>query len=815
MKYHVGRAAITLSVRELCAYAVCPPDLDLRIGGRQSLVTAAKGREAHKLLQKRAEHGYEAEVAFTNTTLHGGICYEVSGRADGVLRGDPTVVEEIKTVSGSAFDREPTAFHEAQGMCYAYFLCRRDALAEVEVRLTLCRVEDYKTRSFARRFGFEELERFYRDLLARVEYRARLTVERYTVRIPSVSSGRFPFSSVREGQDIMIRESYRDIKAGKRLFLQAPTGTGKTVSSLYPAVRALGDGYCDKIFYLTAKASTRREAYAASSRIFEAGSHLRTVVLTAREQICPNEEAKNDPAGISRHCNPEACPRARGFYEKCGAAMMALMRDQNGFPRASIEDVAKRFGICPYEFQLELSELCDIVICDYNYVFDPLVYLRRFFATEETEKNNYVFLIDEAHNLRDRACDMYSASLSLSSAEEAYREAILCEEELAERLLPLEKLIVTMHGFKRLCEDNLFRDDGGREHGYYVSKTAMLSFDALVREARAAIEKLLFLRAGAPYEASLTVLASVLRRYETVAEVYDSHFLTFVEVRDRDITAQQICLDPSRVLDFCMNRARATVLFSATMTPLEYFADILGGGKGAVRISLPSPFDPENVCLAVGTGVDVTYEGRDASVKRIASHIAAAISARAGNYIVYFPSYAYMEKVHEAFCKRYPDVPTVLQARGMSAKERDAFLDAFADDHRMRVGFCVLGGSFSEGVDLPGGRLIGTVIVGVGLPGISNERNILKEYYDTARENGYDYAYTYPGMNRVLQAAGRVIRRESDCGVIVLLDERYAEPRYRALFPDHWQNPQYAGNASELANITAEFWNKMKPKEKK
>ena len=818
MKYDAGRAAVLLSVGELCARALTPPDLDLRPGSGRAAGSdrAALGREAHRLLQKRAAEGYEAEVTLTNTTLYHGLAYEVSGRADGVLRGERTLVEEIKTVGAKAYARSPSALHEAQAMCYAWFLCRQEDLDEIDVRLTLYRVEDGSVRSFQRTCTAAELQERYFALLSRVEYFAEILKERETVRLPSVQSGRFPFPSVRQGQDMMIRECYRDIRAGKRLFVQAPTGTGKTVSALYPAVRALGDGYCDRIFYLTAKASTRREAYQASAQIFEAGSRLRTIVLTSREQLCANPQALADPAGVTRHCNPESCPRARGFYERCREAVGRLLGQQSGYPRSSVAETAAEFGICPYEFQLELSELCDVIICDYNYVFDPSVYLRRYFEADAVSANRYVFLVDEAHNLGDRTCDMYSAELRSEEVGQALRAVAAVETAgavaaLDERFRPLEELNVALRGLRRLCRENFFRDEQGNAHGFYLCKNPLLSLIGQVAACRAFAEKWLYLHPGQAGELELLGLLSALRRFEAVAEAYEeSYFVTFVERNGAGVAVRQICLDPSRILDAAMNRARASVLFSATLTPPDYFADILGGGKGAVRISLPSPFDPGNLCLAAATGVSTRYEDREKSVKKLAGLIAAMVSGRAGNYIVYFPSYEYMGRVYAAFCERYPAVETVLQTAGMSASERESFLDAFADDRRLRVGFCVLGGSFSEGVDLPGGRLIGTAVVGVGLPGISNQRNLLREHYDATREQGYDYAYTYPGMNRVLQAAGRVIRREDDRGVVVLMDDRYASDRYRALFPEHWSGMQYAGNARELANIVTEFWKSFK-----
>lgn len=809
MQYDVERAVVRLSVGELCAEAFAPRHLDLRAGAwRKGTERAEIGNRIHRKLQSKTDELRENEVSLCNTTLYGGICYEVNGRADSIIRGERLTVEEIKSVSGRAFAVGPSRLHEAQAMCYAYFLVREYGLQEIDVRLTLCRIEDEKLESVQKTCTADQLQSFYLDLLASVSFRAEFLRDRALNRLPSVHSGRFPYSSVREGQDIMLKECYRAIRGGKRLFIEAPTGTGKTVSALYPAVRALGEGDCDKIFYLTSKASIRREAYGAAARIYKAGSHLRTLVLTSREQICPNCDAKADAAGISRHCNPDDCPRAREFYEKSRAAIRELLETQNGFPRGSVELVAQKYEVCPYELQLELSEFCDIIVCDYNYVFDPTVYLRRYFEGEPDQK--YVFLVDEAHNLVDRACGMYTAELHYSELSAVYRFMLSQEDDaLAERFMPLERLLVAVQGCKRLCRDTLYIDDEGMEYGYYLNSNQMFALDEEVESCLHFLEKWNYTHRGCFGECEILRLTGMLKRYRTVSEAYDSHFVTFVEIAGEEITVRQICRDASSLLDALMNRARSSILFSATLTPTDYFADVLGGGKDAVRLSLPSPFDPERTCLVAATGVSTRYQDRERSVGKIASLIAATVSGRRGNYIFYFPSYDYMDLVYEAFAKKYPRVDTVRQEKRMDQRARDAFLDSFTDSDRLRVGFCVLGGSFSEGVDLPGQRLIGVGIVGVGLPGISNERNLLKEYYDDTRESGYDYAYTYPGMNRVLQAAGRVIRRESDCGVIVLMDDRYGTPRYQTLYPDHWSGMQYARNSSELANMVSEFWDNL------
>ncbi len=804
MKYDIEKAAILLSVGELCESALRGGHLDLRFGGKSaSFERAALGGKIHRKLQAEAGAQYRAEVPLTSTVLFHNICFEVSGRADGILEGELLTVDEIKTVSGRAFDRPPSPHHDAQLKCYAYFLCRERGLDTIETRLTYYCTENEKIKYHKNTHTADELQSFYFDLLSRIEYRARILIERQTQLIPSAQSVKFPYSSIREGQDIMIRECYHDIKAGKRLFLQAPTGIGKTLSALYPAVRCLGEGSADKIFYLTAKATTRREAYRAAGQLFEAGAHLRSVVLTAREQLCRNEGAKCDPAGISRHCNPMDCPYAKGFYDRAPLAVCHALSTQSGFDRTAILRLAEHFQICPYEFQLELSEFCDIVICDYNYVFDPMVYLRRYFLPQAVDENNYVFLIDEAHNLFDRACAIYSASLSSQELEKALGALPPAAEKLRNEL---EKLLLVMQGFRRLCKDTLQKDENGEETGYYLNHGGTESYSPLILSARHAAEEYLHAHSTAEEAAILYELVGRLGRFEKIAAYYDERFLTFILMEKGVYTLRLICLDPSQILDACQNRARSSVLFSATLTPTDYFADILGGGKSAVRIDLPSPYDEKNCCIAAVTGVSTRYEDRNKSYGKIASLIAASASAKKGNYIAYFPSYEYMEEVVKRFQQKYPHVQTVVQTKGMNAADRDAFLNSFLADGKLRIGFCVLGGSFSEGVDLPGNQLIGAVIVGTGLQAISNERNILRDYYDNTRERGFDYAYTYPGINRVLQAAGRVIRRKEDRGVIVLIDDRYGTPRLQALLPDHWKNLQYARNAIELAEIVEQFW---------
>ena len=799
MRYNPDNCTIETSVRSLCALACKSGDIDSRRkSGNQQMIL---GGELHRKLQAEAGGYYNPEVTLYNTTLFDGVYYSVSGRADGIIRTEQGLcVDEIKCVRSYEFYMPPRSAHLCQLKCYAYFLCVRDELDVVDARLTYYNVDKNKIKYFNYRFTKAELKKFYLSLLLEASFFAGLHIHRHLDVLPKAARAVFPYSQLREGQEMMIRESYCAIKRSKRIFIEAPTGTGKTISSIFPALRALGEGRADKIFYLTAKASTRREAYAAAAKLFRSGVAIKAIVLNSKENMC---RCKSSLGSARNLCNPDDCPFARGYYDRVNGALRELLSEMNGYPSKAILSVAEKYAICPYELSLDLSEYCDIIICDYNYAFDPSVYLRRYFS-DEGKREKYVFLIDEAHNLADRARDMYSAELRLSDFTAV--NGLLTEND-GDITSCILSVISAFQPLRKLCRDNVFKDGNGEDRGFFMSRSPLSHFTEELESFRKKCDT--WLRKNEHHEIydQAYALASAVRKYLCVSEYFDKGFLCYVELGGGDITVKTYCLDPSAVMNGLLARACSAVMFSATLTPSEYFCDVLGSAKGSVSVSLPSPFEPENLCVAVADFVSTRYEDRDASIQKYVCAIAATVSAKAGNYIVYFPSYDCLEKVKKVFCKKYPQVETVVQERGMRSSEKEAFLSKFKEDKgRLRVGFCVLGGAFSEGVDLPGSRLIGVIVIGVGLPGLSNERNIIKEYFDVDSGCGYDYAYTYPGMNNVLQAAGRVIRTDSDKGVVVLVDDRYATPKYRGLFPKHWRNIQYAGNFSSLAEIARRFW---------
>ena len=782
MLYNQDTGAVELQLGELCALAY----------GRNNYNHQDTCAQDGALPEIQSQQ-YYADVRLQHTCRYAGILIKVTGIAQGIFDCDGTLTLDYSRRAAKLPDpNEPFTVPIVQ-RCLGYFLASAKELTSLMIRRIILTSQG-ETATNLTKYSAASLKEEYTAVLSRALPYIENCVQQNQELRPRAQSLAFPYPDLRQGQEDFMRECYRDIMHGIRLFIQAPTGIGKTISTLYPAVRAMGQGKCDKIFYLTAKASIRREALAAAKRLFEAGAPLRTIALAAKEQMCPLQECNY------RTCKHN-CPRSLSRTTMM-KAIRELLTHHNGYTPVLIKQTAEKYGVCPYELSLDLSEFCSIVICDYNYVYNPAVKLRRYFVENN---GKYVLLVDEAHNLTDRARDMFSCELNNASFA-SILEFLPESEPLRGKILACAEIFKLLN---RYCKDTLQKDQDGTLHGYYFSRQPLDQVNEKLSDLAQDVEKWLKNHIYDTVYDSVEAFFGELRTYVANSQLYDSGFVTYVTRNGDKITVRQMCLDPSRQLEECNDKAQAVIMFSATLTPPSYFAQTLGGGKHAVSVNFPSPFPRENLFVAVADGLSTRYEDRDKSVKKTASYIAASVVGKVGNYMVYFPSYSYMEKVAKAFLDKYPDVPVLIQKRGMNAEQKEQFLDAFKEDNPgMLIGFCVLGGSFSEGVDLPGARLIGSIIVGVGIPGLSDERNIIRDYYEEQNGCGYDYAYVYPGMNHVLQAAGRVIRTDSDRGIVVLLDQRYAEQRYTDLFPPHWKDVRFASDAQSLAKSIAEFWKK-------
>ena len=792
---------IELSADRLCFELFSRHDL----GGSAQKELETVMRLKRELAPRVAQHiggEYYSAVELSNTLLLDGIYYYVTGTADGIVKdgGRYALVDiRIRGKHGLMLGEE---WYMAREWALAYFLCRYKEISFFELITVTYATESGELDVCRTHSPVEMARQSYINMLSRVHRRAEFTVASKRERVPSLSDTVFPYRELRDSQEQMIKECYRDIKNHNRLFCQAPTGIGKTISTLYPAIKCVGQRVADKIFYLTSKASIRREALAALKNMREHGAPIYTCTLSSKEQMCINPEAKGGGRRLTSYCHD--CPFAKGYYTRRESAIFELIDLGREIDREDILRAAQKHRVCPHELSLDLSELCDVIICDYNYVFSPSVYLKRYFAdSSRTEK--YIFLVDEAHNLPDRARELFSARLG----SEGFLALTECISESSSLWSACGGVLEEFDKLSHLCEENSRTLSNGVRVGYSTGRELPEGLSKKLTEFYNVCDRWLRFNEDSPIYTTVESLWSQVREYSTVEELFGGNYLVFINTVGDSCEVLLYCLDPSSILDAALSRAEASVLFSATLTPAEYFADVLGGGKRAVSVRFPSPFPPENLCVVAVDGVSTRYEDRDNAVSKVASCIAATVAARSGNYIVFLPSYSYMEKVADKFSEKYPKVNTVRQQKGMSYSDREKFMEFFADDGKRRVGFCVLGGMFSEGIDLPGERLIGVVVVGVGLPGLSNERNIMRDYYEEKCAQGYDYAYTYPGMNSVLQAVGRVIRRDTDRGVAVLIDDRFAEPKYRELFPDEWKHIKYARNSSTLAEITSNFWKKQ------
>ena len=643
------------------------------------------------------------------------------------------------------------------------------------------------------------LTEFFEKCAALIPECAEAEIERVTVRMPSQAKVKFPFKQIRAAQSEFIKSAYRVIAKGGELFAEAPTGTGKTVSALFPAIRALGDGRVDKVFYLTPKTTTAEAARECLNEMAKSGAVIRAVILTAKEKTC----------GMGLVC--------RGADGECSAlrqnrlteATSALFAE--GYTVVTNEEVlktAKEYGICPYELSLNYSELCDVIICDFNYLFDPRVYIRRYFES----RGNYAFLIDEAHNLADRAREMYSAEISEADillADGAdiigeYSKLKVSSREAAEKfnqlLFPLVK--DELHTIKD-------KEVSGAYHTHRLPEGLCELIGALYSDAEE--ELMLSYRAGdGERDMRISFLKEYVYKIKKFADAlirFDDSFELFIFYNGGKISAKVFCLDTGNLIRERISLGRASVFFSATLSPIEYYRSVLGADRSSTVIALDSPFVKEQMRVCVMDNISTRTSERERTLPAVCRAIAATLSARRGNYIIFSPSYAYSEALYKLFSQKYPKIRAIYQKPSMSEEEKSEFLSSFvADDKTYLVAFCVLGGIYSEGIDLSGEKLIGAVVVGIGMPSLSYEREAIAAYYDEKMDSGRQYAYIYPGMNRVLQAAGRVIRTEDDRGVIVLIDDRFEDPIYRKTAPKVWGKMKFIKDPKELKEELEEFW---------
>lgn len=777
---------IRISVRNLVEFILREGDIDNRISGGMDRDAMLMGSRIHRKIQRRMGSDYHAEVPLKKEVVFDGFHILVEGRADGIIteqdKAEPGItIDEIKGVLRELrFIEKPEPLHLAQAKCYAAIYAEQKGLEKIDVQITYCQMESEEIRRFVQSFETEELIRWFYELIGKYEKWARFEIEWKKVRNASIHETEFPFS-YRAGQRDMAAAVYRTILRKKKLFIQASTGVGKTISTVFPSVKALGEGIGEKIFYLTAKTITRTVAEQAFRTLSDNGLLIKVITLTAKEKICFCDETD---------CNPESCPYAKGHYDRVNDAVYDLLISENGVSRQTVEQYALKHRVCPFEMSLDLSVWADAVICDYNYVFDPNAHLKRFFS--EGGNKGYIFLVDEAHNLVERGREMYSAELYKEDFLEVKRCVKEYDKKIAAQLDGINRLFLAL---KRECETYRVLES--------VSHISLKLMRLLTE-----MERFLEEQEGGETREKVLELYFRVRAFLNIHDIMDENYVIYSELEaDGRFKVKLFCINPAVNLQGCLEQGNGTVFFSATLLPIRYYKNLLSVEEDDYAIYVESSFPRENRLILVGRDVSTKYTRRGPEMyRRIAEYILCTAKSRQGNYIAFFPSYRMLEEVYEYFRQGKGKMESAAQTQYMSETEREEFLKLFETEREESfVGFCVMGGIFSEGIDLAEDRLIGAVIVGTGLPQVCSDREIIRNFFDRKNMQGFSYSYLYPGMNKVLQSAGRVIRTERDKGVILLLDDRFRDQRYREIFPREWAGVRTCGMPS-LRHQLEEFW---------
>ncbi len=802
---------VNISVRELVEFTQRNGSIDsgsLGSFGSMGLKRAQEGTAIHtryqkarkKLLKDVEGTSYESEVFLRIAYYYKDFEFAVEGRADGVLletaipmAGETDSwlqrisIDEIKSTSRNLEEIDPPLVHWAQAKCYGFMLAAKNMetasdevrMPPVTIRLLYIHTETEQERCFEEEFSFEALAEYFEGLIEQYYAFAKMQVGITEEGILSAKQLVFPYPGYRKSQRELAVTVYGTIKQGKKLFVQAPTGTGKTISTLFPAIKALGEDLLSKVFVLTAKTITRQVTEDAFLRMHEKGLRLRLITLIAKEKICFKDKLS---------CNPESCEFANGHFDRINTAILDVIQNEYNVNRSTLEAYAQKHRVCPFEYALDLTYFCQLIVCDYNYVYNPRSKLKRFFG--ENNKKDFAVLHDEAHNLVDRAREMFSSAIS----REDFRELA--------RLIP--------KGDKSPAFKTIRKIRAWFKTSFDETKSTSLPKELckLLTEFKEQAEEWFMIenRRDLLYEVFLELYFRVLD-FLRIAALFDERYVAYYGEKN---TCKLLCLDPSYLLAQAQKQVSACVFFSATLSPLTYFQDTLGGASVDYRLCLPSPFSSDKLCVLINDSIYTGYKNRQYSYEPIARNLFSFVSAKRGNYLVFFSSYEYLQRVAELFTRNYPDIQVLLQEQSMNELERQAFLDNFSApeaEQATQLGFAVLGGSFSEGIDLVGDRLIGVVVVGVGLPMISEERNLLVQYYNEIERNGFEFAYTFPGFNKVMQAVGRLIRSENDKGAMLLIDSRFTDYGYQGLFPAEWRHFTKIKSTSQLEDALRSFWN--------
>lgn len=744
-----------VAVRTLCEFTAKVGDLDLRFTPSP---TAQEGVAGHRRVVGRRGSDYEAEVALDG--VFGSL--EVRGRADGYAPGR-NCLEEIKTHRGDLTTQPDNhrQLHWAQARVYGWLMCQQRNLATINLALVYLDVDSDQETRFECTASAAELEAYFHQLCGRFVQWAEQQSRRLALRNAGLQALSFPWPAFRKGQRELAETVYKAVSTGRCLMAQATTGIGKTLGTLFPLLKAMPRQPLDKILFLTAKTPGRGLALDALRQVMAADPELalRSLELVARDKAC-------EYPGTA--CHGDACPLAKGFYDRLPAAREAAMRLPL-LDKAQVRELALAHQVCPYYLAQELARWVDVLVADYNYYFDQSALL---FGLAQTDQWRLALAVDEAHNLVERARQMYSASLDQGQLQALRREP---PAGMASALQSLNR------EWNRLHKEQVAPYQAGNELPTAFLK-ALLRCVGLVQE--------LMNRTPQAVDPALLQFFFQALQFLRLSEVFDEHFLFDISKRNgagrRSLST--LCLRnvvPAPLLAPRFAAVRSAVLFSATLSPRHFYADLLGIPADTAWLEVESPFVAEQLQVRIVSEVSTRYQHRQASLAPIVELIASQFRDQPGNYLAFFSSFEYLQQVSALLAERYPGIEQWSQSSGMDEEQRQGFLDRFVENGH-GVGFAVLGGAFAEGVDLPGTRLIGAFIATLGLPQVNPVNEQLKQRMAALFSSGFDYTYLYPGVRKVIQAAGRVIRGTEDRGTVLLIDDRFAEARVQRMFPAWW-----------------------------
>ena len=775
--------ALTLSVHQLVDFLLRTGDIDNRVFNRSSM---SEGSKIHAAYQAKQGSDYISEYPLLHRFVVEGVSITLQGRADGIIKTkkDEYIIDEIKSTVEDlkVFRDDNFEWHIGQAKCYALLFSLEQNLETISVRLTYIKQGEEREKRIEEYFFYRsELEQYVHTLMEDYLAFYNIIFRHVEERKRSIEALSFPFKKYRRGQRELAKYCYSIAKNGGRFYCEAPTGIGKTMSTLFPFIKATLLDDETKIFYLTAKTSGKEAAYHAVNLLKENGLVSNDIVIMAKDKICFSK---------GKACNPDECPFARGYYNKIQAVLKFALTNYSTFDVDTVCRLARENEICPFEFELDLSLFSDIIICDYNYMFDPISYMKRYF---DEDASHHLALVDEAHNLIDRSRDMYSASISYSKYLEAKKSV---------RHSKHVKLKKTQAKINKMFKDII----DNYENGNTVLDHYPEEIESVLNHF---INTCLDINKNFHKEMTKELLDFYLdvNEFVRLMEYYCEKYILYISKDKDEITINLFCMDASAYLARSLKQVRAATLFSATLQPINYYIDTLGGDKNEdPHLILPSPFPIDNLKVLVAPKVSVKYKNRDKTYQEVADYIHAFIKNKVGNYFIYSPSYEYMQQLLSYLSLE--DYDYYVQTKDMEEVERESFLLNFqTSPKKTTLGFLVLGGAFSEGVDLVSDRLIGAVVIGIGMPRINFQSDNISQYYKDKGLPGHDYAYLNPGMNKIMQAVGRVIRSEEDRGAVLLIDERYMSHQYQDLYREEWKNYEVVLSASEVEKIISKFFN--------